>query len=532
MFSHWTPSPAVLRRGVLYRTGLGFLLAALTAAWGGASPLGALGWLDLSAAVLVVAGVGLWVLWRIRRGAHPIRLALLLLAADLVVATFLIWRTGPVEGPFVFLLPLVVVSSSFLLGPGVSYYTAALGFLIQGMGFLLAGGPPPATAMRGLIFHGLLLVALAALSDGLTTRLHRHQLQAQRRERDVRTLTALASEVLDRLDTGLLVVDAEGGIRFANPRADAFLLPAGRGQGARLERQAPELQARFAGWSAGREPAAGELQDQRHSGLEGEPHTLAYRFTPLDGGDGQTTLIHLYDVTEVRELQRQQVLTERLAALGRLSANLAHEIRNPLSSIQHAGQLLAEGQADARLTGIIARESARMNDWVETLLRHLRPSTGQAEELKLQPLVTGTVRLLATEACGAEGECLPVEVPAALTVCADEGHLQQILWNLGINALRHGRAGETGGGCIRAHAAGETTRIEVLDRGPGIPAQARERVFEPFYTTASGGTGLGLGLVRELTEANHGRITVENRPGGGTCVAVELPATCREKGES
>jgi two-component system sensor histidine kinase PilS (NtrC family) len=517
----------------LYRLALVLFLAGLTAVWGDGPPLHRLGWFDLLAAVVVVVTIGLWVLLRLRTGAHPTRLALGLVAGDFLAATFLIWLTGPIEGPFVFLLPLAVVSSSFLLGPAASYYTAALAFLLQGAGYLIAGGPATDSAIRGLVFNGLLLVALAALSDGLTSRLHRHQVRAQRREQDVRTLTALATEVLERLDTGLLVVDANGGIRFANPRAESFLLPAGPGGASHLAVQAPELQTRFMEWIRGNEPAGGELQDQRHSGLEGESHSLAYRFTPLEGAGGDTTLIHLYDITEARQQQHQKELTERMAALGRLSANLAHEIRNPLSSIQQAGQLLAEQGADERMTGIIQRESARMNDWVETLLRHLRPSAGQATTVQLQPLVASTVRLLATEACQGDSGCLDGEVPEGLTVCADEGHLQQILWNLGINALRHGQAGVKGGGIIRAfYPEDDRTRIEVLDRGPGIPAHNRERIFEPFYTTAVGGTGLGLGLVRELTEANHGRITVEQRPGGGTCFAVELPATCREdKGE-
>ena len=528
--SSWAPSLATLRRAVLYRTGLGFLLAALAVSWGDVPPLDSLRLLDITAAIGIVVVVGVWVLYRLRTGGHPLRLALALAVGDFLAATLLVWFSGPIDGPLVFLYPLAVVSSSFLLGPGVSYYAAAAAFLLDGLGYLAMGGPDAQTASQGLVLNGLLLVALAALSDGLTTRLHRHEVRAQRRERDVRALTALAEDILERVDTGLLVVDGRSRIQLSNPEAER-LLGADPGFGeATLETRFPALERLFQSWLNGAAAASGELGTALTD--DEAPHTLAYRFTRLGGPERGATLIHLYDLTEARERQREQELTERLAALGRLSANLAHEIRNPLSSIQHAGQLLAEQGANRRMTGIIQRESDRLNDWVETLLRHLRPPSGQAQTLELAPLVANAARLLGSEGCPEGGGCFDWDVPDGLTACIDEGHLQQILWNLGVNAIRHGGAGEGGGGCIRAHARpGDVTRLEVLDRGPGITDAERAQVFEPFYTTAAQGTGLGLGLVRELVEANHGTIALEDRPGGGTCAAVELPTHCEPRGE-
>ncbi|HKJ70498.1 MAG TPA: ATP-binding protein [Gammaproteobacteria bacterium] len=522
----WTPTLATLRRAVLYRTGLGFLLAALAAGWGGHPPLDQLRFVDIIAAIAIVVVVGLWVLYRLRTGGHPVRLALALLTGDFVAATLLVWFSGPIAGPLVFLYPLAVVSASFLLGPGASYYAAAAAFLLDGLGYLIMGGPDTQTASQGLVLTGLLVVALAALSDGLASRLHRHELRAQRRERDVRTLTALAEEILERVDTGLVVVDRRSRIRLINPEAEHLIGP---GDWSTLDLRLPLLDRLFQRWLAGDGPGSGQLETGGRRGQE-PPHLLAYRFTPLGTHERGATLIHLYDLTEARERQREQELTERLAAMGRLSANLAHEIRNPLSSIQHAGQLLAEQGADGRMTRIIRDESERLNEWVETLLRHLRPPSGQAQTLELAPLAANATRLLGSEGCPEGGGCFRLEVPADLTACIDEGHLQQILWNLGVNAIRHGGVGQDHAGTIRGLATDDGhTRIEVLDRGPGIEADHREQVFEPFYTTAARGTGLGLGLVRELVEANHGTITLENRPGGGTCVAVELPSHCEPR---
>ena len=534
MGTHWSPSRASLRRAVLYRAALGLLLAVFAFPWGGPFSIPGLAPADIALAMAIVVAVGLWVVLRLRRGSHLLHLALILTLGDFLAATLLVWLSGPISGPLVFLYPLAVVSTSFLLGPGASYYAAAVAFLLEGSGFLLMGSAQPEAAIRDLVLDGLSLVALAALADGLASRLRRHEIRAQRSERDVRTLTALAAEVLEQADTGLMVVDGEGRITLANPRAGRFL-GGGSGEAAvALGQAAPELDRPWRAWRQGEGADHGELATAAPDPGQGSPHTIAFRFTPLGAGGEGSTLVHLYDITEARERQRQQELTERLAALGRLSANLAHEIRNPLSSIRHAGQLLAEQGASPRITDIIERESRRLDDWVETLLRHLRPPSGQAQSLLLGPVVENTVRLLGNEACTGRPDCFDWEVtPPDLTVCLDEGHLHQILWNLGINALRHGGTGGRGGAEIRCYPSRPgRVRIEVRDRGPGIPARDRERVFEPFYTTTPGGTGLGMGLVRELAEASQGTISVEDRPGGGTCVAVELPSRCGAKGET
>ncbi len=531
MATGWTPGVTTLRRAVLYRTALGFLLAALASVWGDIPPLDRLRLLETTAAIGVVVVLGLWVLYRLRRTGPSVPLAQALVLGDFLAVTLLVWLSGPVDGPLVFLYPLVVVSTSFLLGPGTSYYAAVAAFLLEGLGYLAMGGPSPSSALQELFLNGLLLIALAALADGLSNRLYRQEAQTRRRERDIQALTALAEEVLERVQTGLLVVDRQGRIQLSNPEAERLLLPGtGEATNSRLESRFPELYRLYENWRQGTGSANGEIQPPGNTDNQNNPHILAYRFTGL-GDDPDSTLIHLQDLTAARERQRQQERIERLAAMGRLSANLAHEIRNPLSSIQQAGQLLTEQEANPRMTRIIRDEARRMNQWVETLLRHLRPPSGQLQTLELAPVVANAVRLLGSEDNWEDVSCFECQVPPGLTVCIDEGHLHQILWNLGVNALRHGQVDQDHPGIIRAEGTEEgRTRIEVLDSGPGISAEAHDRIFEPFYTTSPQGTGLGLGLVQELVEANHGTIVVANRTAGGARVTLELPERCRERG--
>ncbi len=518
MVTDWHPTPNTLRRAILYRMGLGLFLA-LPVSLIEEIPLDHLR--AITAGLGAVIPLGLWVLYGIRVGWDLDRLARRVAVGDLIAASLVVALSGTVVGPFVFLYPLAVVASSFLLGPGASYYSAAASLTLHIGIYLLVGGTTPEVAIRGLALQGLMLVSLAALSDGLAARVYRQSVRIQHRDRDVHTLTALASEVLGRLDVGLLVIDPKGRIQLSNPHAKAMLRPAGSAQADTLVKLAPTLARYFQAWRNGKIADAGELV----ASAEGEEnHTFAYRFTPLEESAEGSILINLYDLTEVRG----RAFKERLAALGRLSANLAHELRNPLSSIQQATQLLAEQGANPHLTEIIRSETQRMDRWVETLLHSLRPPTGSPVTLLLAPVVVSTVQLLEGEAKEAT---IDQDVPPDLTVCIDEGPMQQIIWNLGLNALRHGCTEAGVGVSIRARAVNtHRSRIEVLDRGPGIAHSHRTKIFEPFYSTAPGGTGLGLSLVRELVEANGGSITVDNRPGGGSRFAVELPRRCAKGG--
>jgi two-component system, NtrC family, sensor histidine kinase PilS len=228
------------------------------------------------------------------------------------------------------------------------------------------------------------------------------------------------------------------------------------------------------------------------------------RLIELDAARSEGAVIVLEDLSEL-EKEAQKL---KLAALGRLTANLAHEIRNPLSAVGHAAQLLAEdvppGAAASRLTRIIEDNVARLNRMVEDILLLNRSDRLVREAIMLGEFLAGFL----DEFQGSEhlpAGLIEVRVAADVCVAFDRTHLHQILWNLLRNSLRHcSRA--PGSIRISAVPAGEKCRIEVYNDGAPIPADLVARLFEPFFTTDSRGTGLGLHIARELAEANHAEL--------------------------
>jgi len=221
------------------------------------------------------------------------------------------------------------------------------------------------------------------------------------------------------------------------------------------------------------------------------------------------SVIFLEDLSRIQSQARQL----KLAALGRLTANIAHEIRNPLSAINHATELLQEGEpasaSDARLLQIIHDNTRRIDGMVQEVLKLSRRDRVHRETVEL----TAYLQTFATEFCNNERvdpSVLRVEAEGTLCVQFDRSHLNQVMWNLCRNALRHG---SQSAGSIRivarqgrADSGAGSVYVDVLDDGPGIAPEAQAHLFEPFFTTARNGTGLGLYLAREVADANEGTL--------------------------
>jgi two-component system sensor histidine kinase PilS (NtrC family) len=234
-------------------------------------------------------------------------------------------------------------------------------------------------------------------------------------------------------------------------------------------------------------------------------------------------VIVLEDMQRVQD-QAQQV---KLAALGRLTANIAHEVRNPLSSISYATELLREGQinpAQARLTQIILDNTARLNRIVQDVMQLNRRDRVQEEEImlaqRLQSLIdeiTQTLRL--------PQSLIEISVPNESKVVFDGGHFEQVIWNLCQNAVRY-CCGDYGVIKLNASNSEEGKVIlDILDNGPGIDSDTELKLFEPFFTTESGGTGLGLYIARELCEANGATLNYRTRSEGGACFRIVFGAS-------
>jgi len=239
------------------------------------------------------------------------------------------------------------------------------------------------------------------------------------------------------------------------------------------------------------------------------------RFLPVEREGFWGAVVVLEDMQRAQE-QAQQV---KLAALGRLTANIAHEVRNPLSSISYATELLKEGGHDPakeRLLQIILDNTRRLNRIVQDVMQINRRDRLQAEEMDLVARLPEFIDNL----CRVENvrrDIFALELPEQCTVYFDPGHFEQVLWNLCRNGLRYSRKLQ-GSVTIRVRFAEDgRAQLEVADDGVGIEAESVQKLFEPFYTTDAGGTGLGLYIARELCEANGAKIDYRRAEQGGAC---------------
>jgi len=255
---------------------------------------------------------------------------------------------------------------------------------------------------------------------------------------------------------------------------------------------------------------------------------LSLQRSPLVDAEGASrgSILVLQDQTEVRDLQAQLARQAHLAAIGNLSAAIAHEIRNPLASISGSVELL-RGEVDhessaSMLVEIVLREVDRLNKLVSDFLDYARPQSVTMREVDVLELVESTVRAFLQDHT-IVGEDLELEIIDALgaqrTAWMDGDRIRQVLWNLLRNAAEaNGRAGrvEVGlsQGCDRAP---RTCVVSVSDDGPGFSEAAREQLFEPFFTTKEGGTGLGLATCHRIVQAHGGALRADNRPEGGRC---------------
>ncbi|KRG87701.1 ATPase [Stenotrophomonas daejeonensis] len=366
-------------------------------------------------------------------------------------------------------------------------------------------------------------LALAWISHQIGSRARRNQQLAEQRGAEVANLFEINELIIRRMRTGVLVVDGSGRITVANEAATALMGESGdhlaSGE-ARLAQAVPELARRLQRWRNGANEEELPLQ------LASDLPEVQPRFARLLA-DSDQTLVFLDDTTVAS--RRAESLT--LSTLGRFSASLAHEIRNPLAAINYASQLLEEsadlGEADRRLLQIIHQQCQRTNGIVESVLALARRERANPEHLDLATCVRRFVleyrQMLSAEAGSVETLIHESSVPGLF----DPRHLHQILTALVHNGLKYGRSGEAPAQVrIRVASSGRNAVIEVTDRGPGIPDAVATQLFRPFYTTSEHGTGLGLYIARELCRANQAQLDYVPVATGGACFRLTL-ATAR-----
>lgn len=430
---------------------------------------------------------------------------------DIVALTVMMHASGGLRGGLGAML-LVSLAGAGLVGQGrlVLFYAASatLAILFQQMLLALSSSDVDLSSLfqAGLLCIGFFASAITA--SLLARRVVANEELARRRGEALANQVRVSQRVIEEMQDGVLVVTPGGEVRLHNPQAE-ILLGLGHVTPGCLEDCSPALDAHFRRWRLGQGRA-------EESGLvfhvPGNGKQLFARLlkTPSSEGD---TLVLLEDMDRLQEESRQM----KLAALGRLTANIAHEIRNPLSAINHAGELLQEDAdpegSDARLVRIVLDNAQRLERIVRDVLELGRRDRCHPEPIALSEALSTYLEELQLKEGLAPG-VLELAVPPDAVLEFDRAHLHQVLWNLLSNALRHSRRLPGSVQVAVRPAAGGQVELHIQDDGPGVPAAVREQVFEPFFTTHSKGTGLGLHIARELCEANGARLELLETPAG------------------
>lgn len=439
---------------------------------------------------------------------------------DSLALGILLFAVGGVGSGFGILLVLPIGAMAMLAENRDAYFMTSLATIAllvqQSLGANTSGADYLLTGILGVV-----LFLVAAAVRPIATRLRESEALVRRQEIDLANLAQLSQYIVTHLRESMLVIDKNDRIRLINDAAAKVLGETAALPGARLLDVAPRLTALLGQWRS--TSAINAMPDSPLTAADGA-RLLQPHFAPL-GGDDRRDLVLIF--LEDTALLAERVQQSKLAALGRLSASIAHEIRNPIGAMSHAGQLLAESPSlspiERRLTGIIHANGERVSRLIGSMLEFSRRGSSKPERLQLSQWLTSfRQEFLATHELAAGRllilPALQPDVAAELEVRTDPTQLHQVVWNLCHNAITHGASNSPSAVELRFGRLGSNDRpyLEVADRGPGIDVPDVERVFEPFYSKSDKGTGLGLFLARELAQTNGATLLYEPRNGGGS----------------
>jgi two-component system sensor histidine kinase PilS (NtrC family) len=452
-----------------------------------------------AAALYLLFGLGTF--WWIRRDPFPVPLPALLstlLAGDMLFIILMTVASGSAGGPLPILLFPQLAASGWLLRARTAFFHAALATVVLlGLDFvrLLDGQITDAqTFQTGLIGFGYF--ATIGIGVVLGRYAKASEALAEQRGIDVANLEQVNRLIIQDMQDGVLVVDLNGIVRSNNTQITRLL--GGYGQmrgGMRLADFSAALDNYWRSWRGNRaEPPPLKV--------EATQRLLRVRMVPVGAGPQGGTLIYLEDLGRARSEAQQM----KLAAMGRLTASIAHEVRNPLSAINQAAQLLDEDgavtQGGQRLLAMIRSNAKRIDRIVGEVLQLTRRDRQMQEVIVLADFMHSLIEEIAQAESIPPGSIV-VEIPAELQVLFDPGQLSQIVWNLVRNAWQHCRKTEKSiRFAARVGYMGDAILFEMNDDGLGIPTELHGQIFEPFFTTRPGGTGLGLYVARELADAN------------------------------
>lgn len=480
---------------------------------GEASP--ELAWITLSAMILSAA-IETRLLSRRSLGLNV--QAYLQVGIDLVTVPLLMHASGGISSGLGGLLVVSVSAISLLVPSRNALALAALAALaiLGAQTATQLEGAADRTAWGSAGILGAVIFVITGVVQLLRRRMVETEALAEQRGVDLRNLAELNQYIIQHLRESIVVVDGDGYVRLINSSA-ARHLGGNAEPSQRLQDLSPPLAGELARWLEARETAQQSAFGAADGSTSIRPH-----FASLGGASGGV-LIFLEDLS----LLAERVQQDKLAALGRLSASIAHEIRNPIGAMSHAGQLLGESTRvtaeERRLTDIIRVNSRRVSNIVDSVLALSRREKTRPVLVGLGPWIEDFAKEFSATLELYEGAVAPAALAPEIEVRMDPTHLHQVVWNLCDNAVKYASA--TAGavavelGCGRLEGSGRPY-LEVADRGPGVAADKVETIFEPFYTGQHGGTGLGLFISRELCEASGATLRYQPRPGGGSLFRI------------
>jgi two-component system sensor histidine kinase PilS (NtrC family) len=463
---------------------------------------------------------------------------ILQLATDLLVVSLLVYVTGGVDSSLNFLYPLVIVVATILLSRRGAYITAGLAFILYATVLELSYfqvvpsysvSHPGLRTLQGVIFVNLFgYTAIAYLAGLLAAKLRQVDTRLEHTRGALESLQALHENIVRSTSNGLITTGLDGRIALVNPSAEKL-----------LERTETELVG---------QPVSNLFLDplpQTDGAIaHGEVRFIApnkFRRTfrvvaselivPDRGTVGQ--VYTLDDVTQVRRLEREVRVQDRLAAVGRLSAAIAHEVRNPLTSIAGCASLLAEmpdlNEEHRRLLQIVTRESERLNGIITDFLAYSRTKKYTFANVDLIPLLEDTLTLL-EQRLQSQNTGIRIERRYSVNhavALVDGDRVKQVFWNFCENAVRAMRQGGTL--TVGIEEFGTDWQFTFADTGQGMSPQIVEKIFEPFQSQFEGGTGLGLAIVYQIVQAHEGKVWARSKLGHGCTFVLRLRRAGEER---